>query len=156
METNFLNVEQVSNILGVHPKTIRRYIKQGTLKANKICGQWKINRDVLKAFMGNDEYVENKISDNTKDLKGFIDGNHSKTKGKLQVCTIVDYYVDSVEEVKPLSQSLMDLMNSEDVDRKSAKFEFAYIETEKKARYTLWGNPKFLAKMLKKVDEISK
>ncbi len=45
---NFLNVRQVAFILKVHPLTVRRYIKEGKLKAVKIGGNVRIKESALQ------------------------------------------------------------------------------------------------------------
>lgn len=47
---NLLNVNQVAFILKVHPLTIRRYIKEGKLKAVRVAGNVRIKESDLQAF----------------------------------------------------------------------------------------------------------
>jgi excisionase family DNA binding protein len=47
---NLLNVNQVAFILKVHPLTIRRYIREGKLKALKAGGNIRITESELQAF----------------------------------------------------------------------------------------------------------
>ena len=47
---NFFNVNQVAFILKVHPLTIRRYIKEGRLKAVKVGGNVRIKESSLLDF----------------------------------------------------------------------------------------------------------
>ena len=49
METLF-NVNQVAFILKVHPLTVRRYVKEGVLKAIKIGGNVRIKESSLQLF----------------------------------------------------------------------------------------------------------
>lgn len=44
---NLLNVNQVAFILKVHPLTIRRYIKEGKLKAVRVAGNVRIKESSL-------------------------------------------------------------------------------------------------------------
>ena len=60
--------DQVAEILHLHPKTIRRFIRQGTLKARKVGKQWRITERELKDFIGDtnqsaDESDSQKISE---------------------------------------------------------------------------------------------
>lgn len=47
---NLFNVNQAAFILKVHPLTVRRYIKEGVLKAVKIGGNIRIKESSLQAF----------------------------------------------------------------------------------------------------------
>lgn len=47
---NFFNVNQAAFILKVHPLTIRRYIKEGKLKAVKAGGNVRIKESELQQF----------------------------------------------------------------------------------------------------------
>lgn len=47
---NLFNVNQAAFILKVHPLTVRRYIKEGVLKAIKIGGNVRIRESQLQAF----------------------------------------------------------------------------------------------------------
>jgi excisionase family DNA binding protein len=55
---NIYNVNQAAFILKVHPLTIRRYIKEGRLKAIRAGGNVRIKETDLKEF--NKEYSPNK------------------------------------------------------------------------------------------------
>lgn len=46
----FYTVEQAARTIKVHPLTIRRYIKEGKLKAYRVGGNIRISLDDLKAF----------------------------------------------------------------------------------------------------------
>ncbi len=47
---NLLNINQVAFILKVHPLTVRRYIKEGKLKAVKVAGNVRIKEAMLQDF----------------------------------------------------------------------------------------------------------
>ncbi|WP_182909410.1 helix-turn-helix domain-containing protein [Microbispora sp. H13382] len=46
------SVEQVANLLGLHVKTVRNYVRDGRLKAVRIGKQYRIAREDLETFMG--------------------------------------------------------------------------------------------------------
>lgn len=47
----WMSVEQVAQELGVHPDTIRLYIREGTLPAVQLKRSYRINRKDLEAFL---------------------------------------------------------------------------------------------------------
>ena len=46
------SVSQVADLLGLHVKTVRGYVRDGRLKAVRIGKQYRITRDALEAFTG--------------------------------------------------------------------------------------------------------
>lgn len=66
---NLLNVNQVAYILKVHPLTIRRYIKEGKLKAVRAAGNVRIkekdlidfNKDFSTSVLSEKQTVKNKL-----------------------------------------------------------------------------------------------
>lgn len=49
-EIELLKVEDLAKVLGCNMETIRRYIRQGKLKAQKIGRRYYVSKDNLKAF----------------------------------------------------------------------------------------------------------
>jgi excisionase family DNA binding protein len=52
MEKYLYSIDKVAELLGMHKKTIMRYIKEGKLKANKVGGRWRIHGNDLTSFVG--------------------------------------------------------------------------------------------------------
>ena len=59
---NLFNVNQAAFILKVHPLTIRRYIKEGRLKAVKVGGNVRIKEAALQEF--NKDFSPNESTQN--------------------------------------------------------------------------------------------
>ncbi|RAJ43669.1 excisionase family DNA binding protein [Kitasatospora sp. SolWspMP-SS2h] len=49
---NFYSVEDVAELLGLHVKTVRGYVRDGKLKAVRIGKQYRIARAEVEAFTG--------------------------------------------------------------------------------------------------------
>lgn len=146
--SQYLTVEAVAEIMTVHTRTIRRYIKEKKLKAGKAGGQWRINSDDLKKFMGINSFEEvaNRIvpdpDKRSYDIKG---------KEKVLVSAVVDVNVASKEEALRLSSTIMAAMNGRK-DRDPARCDYLFYEEEGKARFMLWGQPLFVSTMLRMFD----
>ena len=145
LSKKIFTVDEVAQILDMHPRTIRRYIKDGNLAAHKLGGQWRIHEEDLIRVMDEPSFREKKDDKSNSNLKSFIDGDHSIDKGKIQICTIIDYYVTSAEEAKSICNSIIDVVNKAD---KEIKFEYSYDSSSSKARFTLWGHPKMISNVL--------
>ncbi|MDT0331555.1 helix-turn-helix domain-containing protein [Nocardiopsis lambiniae] len=52
MEQLYYSVEQVADLLGLHVKTVRGYIRDGRLSATRIGKQYRIRREDLEEFGG--------------------------------------------------------------------------------------------------------
>ncbi|WP_235863864.1 helix-turn-helix domain-containing protein [Saccharopolyspora kobensis] len=52
MEEEMYSVEQVADLLGLHVRTVRGYIRGGRLNAVRIGKQYRISRSDLEAFTG--------------------------------------------------------------------------------------------------------
>jgi excisionase family DNA binding protein len=46
------SVEQIANLLSLHVKTVRGYVRDGRLKAVRVGKQYRISRDDLEVFTG--------------------------------------------------------------------------------------------------------
>ena len=51
MNETYYSVEQVAQMLHMHPKTIQRYIREGRLRAAKIGKSWHISGHDLSSFV---------------------------------------------------------------------------------------------------------
>lgn len=52
MSQQLYSVEQVADLLGLHVKTVRTYVRDGRLKAVRIGKQYRIAREDLEVFTG--------------------------------------------------------------------------------------------------------
>ena len=52
MTSNLYSAEQVAGMLNLHVKTVRRYVRDGRLKAKRIGKEYRITRADLEAFAG--------------------------------------------------------------------------------------------------------
>ena len=50
MLENYIDVIEASKILDVHPETVKRLIREGTLPATKFGNKWIIELDRLRVF----------------------------------------------------------------------------------------------------------
>jgi len=50
-KTEWLTVEQIANELGVHPDTIREYIREGSLNAVQLKRTYRIRRSDYEDFL---------------------------------------------------------------------------------------------------------
>ena len=63
MDNTYFTVEQVSELLSLHPKTVQRYIREGKLRATKIGKGWRIAGHDLSVFTENAPDIPQKSTD---------------------------------------------------------------------------------------------
>lgn len=148
---DFLTVDQMARMLDMHPRTIRRYIREEQLKASKVGGEWRIRKEDAEMFVGGK--LDQIRAEAMDDIQAFIAGKDSAVGGKLQVCAVMDCYVDQAEAAN-ISQKIMWHMNQPDPDRGEAKFQYIFDSEEKKGRYIFWGKPAFVGKLLAAVGDV--
>jgi excisionase family DNA binding protein len=141
MELPFLTVTQVARILGVTEKSVRDFVTCGELRASKI-GQWRITEDDLR------EFVERRSN---QAIKTFLDNadpkGHpyaSRLPGTMIVCVVIDYYTPAP---KPLTDHLLAYVNSRSPEA-SFNWTYSWDRNTGRARYTVWGPPHFVARLL--------
>jgi excisionase family DNA binding protein len=50
MNISYYTVDQIAELLHIHPKTIQRYIREGKLPASKIGKSWRVSGHDLSRF----------------------------------------------------------------------------------------------------------
>ena len=60
VQREYLSPNEIAELLGVSPFTIRRYIKLGELKAVKLLGGFRVHRDDLQRFLKAHEVNSNR------------------------------------------------------------------------------------------------
>lgn len=146
MVENYYTVDQVSEMIKMHPKTVRRFIREGKLKANKVGKQWRITGHELSVF------TEGSIKKNADypidDVEYSIDEQEVKQYGKASVSTVVDIIVEDMDEGSRISNMLMAVMNNKDPEYGHSTLNIQFIEKKSKVRIMLWGTIPFVEAML--------
>jgi len=152
MEEKFFTVDEAAEKIGVHPKTIRRYIFGGKLEALKVGGQWRIYGEAMDKFMKTGTQCSHSNGSggqvSSDDFCVFMDSDYFQSEDTVQICTIVDYFVEEKKEVTPMVNALMEVINNHEEENGSSRFNYVYDNVEKKARFIFWGCPTLIEKMV--------
>ncbi|MGM9973895.1 MAG: helix-turn-helix domain-containing protein [Clostridiaceae bacterium] len=146
-------VEDIANMTGLTSRTIRNYLKNGSLEGKKIGGQWRFTMDNIEKLFNNSAVTEAIHDNKRQEVLDFIDGVNTDIKGSIQVCSIVDYYCDNREAAIDMANKLVEVINNTDLDDSYAKYSYDYIEKEGKARFTLFGTPSFIVETLRLLEK---
>lgn len=138
-----LKIDKVSKILGMHPKTIRRYVRNNQLKAVKIGKEYRINVDDLKQFISKDEIVKMMKEDTLEKVYSFLNGKNELKDGGIEVCSIVDILTDK-NTANEISQRLTDYINNSN----DKNLRYQYVYQNEKARYIFFGSPLAISELL--------
>ena len=157
MEEKFYTIDQIAEILGMHHKTIRKFITEGKLRANKVGKQWRISGHDLSLFMednnvninSNNKLENEKIEFST----GDIDSNNKTNK--INISTVIDINEVDMDEHKRISNMLLALMNSKDSKISNSTINIKYYKNDKNLKVMLWGDIEFTNAMLDFISTIT-
>ena len=148
MEREYLTIDMAADKLGVHPKTIRRYISSGKISAQKVAGTWRINEESINQYINSCEANEGTHHTVSKDdFCIFMDSDYFDSDEMLQICTIVDYYVQN-DSVKGLLKDVMDVVADYALENRRSRFNYVYDDADNKMRLVFWGTPTYIGRVM--------
>jgi excisionase family DNA binding protein len=139
MKENLYTVDQVAELIGMHPKTIRRFIREGKLKANKVGKQYRINGHDLSLFTEGDVQREMTV-------------DHEETQRGTSISMVVDVKSVSEDNSTRIANMLLAVMNHKDSSYGKATMQTKYYPSEGKLQILIWGSLKFTKMMLENIE----
>lgn len=154
MENKFYTIDQIAELLGMHHKTIRKFITEGKLGASKVGKQWRISGHDISIFMEkNNIRMGNKKED--KDLSieysTMADGEGAMQQ-RVNVSAVVDINEIEKDEYIRLSNTLIAIANCKEPGIDNSTIQVRYDEKDKRSRVILWGSTKFIENMLSSIS----
>lgn len=134
MIKDYYTVEQISNMLNIHPKTIQRYIREGKLHATKIGKGWRVTGHDLSVFTESDSY------------KG--PSSESLPMHSITASSVIDIITGGKEDAIRIMNTLTASLNAKPSEYGQSSMQSQYIERENMVRVTLWGDIRFMAIMM--------
>ena len=138
MDDKFYSVEQISQMLGMHAKTIQRYIREGKLRANKIGKAWRVSGHDLSVFVEGANPAQKQAVASVG--KSPID--------RIMVSSVVDIDVADKDESNDIINMLTAALNNKPPEYGKSTMNAQYNEDENKLRIMLWGNIQFMKAMM--------
>ena len=129
MQETYYTVEQISDLLQMHPKTVQRYIREGRLRAVKVGKGWRVSGHDLSVF--------------TESVPPALE--HSPIS---IVSSVADVYAAEREDAIRISNTLTAALNGKPAEYGASRLYTQYIPEERKLRITLYGGARFVAAML--------
>lgn len=126
MNEKYYKIEDISKMLGLHPKTVGRYIREGKLRATKVGKQWLVTGH---------------------DLSVFAEGNSlgvSQDSGSgatvVTISTVIDVNARGREDGIRILNTMTALLNGKPRHYGESSMNAQWIEPEHKVRILLWGS----------------
>lgn len=150
MEEIYFTIEEAAEKIGVHPKTIRRYIYSGKLAAQKIGGQWRVYQSAINEYF---QSCKGSCSENPgqDDFCVFMDGDYFSSQESIQICSIIDCYIENSEILKDIAKELMDASLDSKFQNQNCRIHYIRDSLDKKVRFVLWGTVSYILDSLEKL-----
>lgn len=139
MATCLYSVEDVADLLNLHVKTVRRYVRDGRLKAKRIGKQYRIARADLEEFAGTGHAIDKDSVPRTR---------HAIAS------TIVDVDVVSPEVSHRITTMLMAALNARKGEAEFPRVDSVYIPEHAKLRITITASPLLTCELLRTIDAL--
>ncbi|MDF3003239.1 MAG: binding domain protein excisionase family, partial [Bacillota bacterium] len=123
---DYYTVDQISEMLDIHPKTIQRYIREGKLRATKIGKGWRVTGHDLSIFIQSN-------SDDTSDREKQPDR-------KVIASSVIDVATYGKDDAIRIMNTLTAASNAKPPEYGQSSIQSQYIERENMVRITLWGD----------------
>jgi hypothetical protein len=140
-------VGDIAKMASLTPRTIRNYLKDGSLQGQKIGGQWRFTMENIKQMFSNSGFSGEMSRKNRQQVLNFLGGNNVDVQSRIQVCTVVDCYCENQKAGQQLYQKLVTVINTKD-DGIPTRFDYKFSEKQNRARFTLFGNQDYIIKTL--------
>jgi excisionase family DNA binding protein len=143
MNERLYTVDEIAAILELHPRTVRRFIKEGKLTARKIGKQWRIPRSALDSLV---EFDQTPPETNPP----------KRSAVAIKVSAVVDIPVSHQDEAWRISSSVLAVTNGKGPEYGEVRYDYLFLEAEKTARFMFWGDARFIGNMLVLLDGITR
>ncbi|MEV1022639.1 helix-turn-helix domain-containing protein [Streptomyces sp. NPDC050264] len=136
MQRQYYSLDEIADLLGLHVRTVRGYVRDGRLKATQVGRRYRVTRNDLEAFTG------------APAAPRPAGGAHAEASVIVQV--------DGVdrEAAMRLSNTLVASANSTGGDRRGARLRVESVYDEERAvlKIVVLGSPAEAAEVLRIVD----
>src|SRR5712692_5308611 len=131
--TQLFTADEVAELLNLHVKTIRRYVRDGRLKARRIGKEYRIARADLDEFAGESRAADQPVP---------------RTRHVI-ASSIVDADVVSPEEGHRVTTMVMAALNSRKGEADFPRVDAIYYEEQGKLRITITASPVLTCELLR-------
>ena len=138
MSTQLYTADQVAELLNLHVKTIRRYVRDGRLKARRIGKEYRIARADLDDFAGETRPADTPVA---------------RTRHVI-ASSIVDVDVISPDESHRITTLIMASLNSRKGEADFPRVDSIYYPEQAKLRVTITASPVLTCELLRMINAL--
>lgn len=152
---SFYTVDQIATLIDMHPKTIRRYIQDGKLKATKLGKQYRVANNDLNHFMGQQSPDENTNGDGDGDVDNAtasLDYDHFESSSGDQPSIEVSSTLDIRGINGPMAEKMTQQITKTVHKNALSHADCIYYSNEAKLKVLLFGSVEFTDQMLKHIN----
>ena len=140
MSSNLYSAEQVAEMLNLHVKTVRRYVRDGRLKAKRIGKEYRIARTDLEAFAGEVQPPGKAVP---------------RTRHVI-ASSIVDVDAISIKESDRVTTMIMASLNARKGEGDFPRVDTIYYPEQAKLRVTITASLVLTCELMQMIDVLLK
>jgi len=145
MTEKFYTVDEIAEMVKIHPKTIQRYIREGKLKASKVGKSWRVTGHDLSTFTEGS-------SDNL--IAPPILGESAEQK-EIKVSAVIDIPVSNTDASVRIATTLTAISNAKPAEYGASSMQTQYLMSEKMIRVMVWGSLSFIQIILDSIADLT-
>ena len=131
MPDKYYTVDEISEMIKIHPKTVQRYIREGRLRATKVGKSWRVSGHDLSTFTEGGS-----VSGTATVMAG-----ESFERGEVKVsAAVIDIQVADTQESVRIANTLTAISNSKPPEYGASSMQTQYLMSEKVMRIMIWGS----------------
>ena len=138
MSTHLYTADEVAGLLNLHVKTIRRYVRDGRLKARRIGKEYRIARADLDDFAGETREADTQVA---------------RTR-RVIASTIVDVDVISPDDSHRITTMIMASLNSRKGEADFPRVDTIYDPEQAKLRVAITASPVLTCELLRMINAL--
>ena len=137
---DFYSPDEVAELLDLHVKTVRRFIREGKLNAARIGKQYRVALSDLNAFVGSEEMEPSTSTSNRR--------------RRVIVSATVDIEAISREETDRITMMLTSAFNTAQESSSRKRLDCIYYEEQGKLRIVVNAELEFTSAVLSMVNSL--
>jgi excisionase family DNA binding protein len=141
MAQDLYSVEQVAELLGLHVKTVRHYVREGKLKAVRIGKQYRITRQDLEALTGQSATA--------------LDRPPVRRSRHIEVSSVIDIDAVSKDDAYRFTTYLTASVKGRSPDDAPVRVDTIYDEERARLKVILTGSIATVTSLLRALEMLS-